>query len=154
MTEDEKREQQKIKKEEEEINKIVASFDENFKHSKHYHPTYKSIFIKIMKDKEITEELFCDLLGLSPRTYKRYCDCENDPSLKTLTAFCVVFEVDFNNFIDLLRAGGYGIDFSNKTQYAYTYLIQKCSGKTTKFCNRVLEELGIPKKDWLKEPEI
>ncbi len=135
-----------------ELEQFKQKFEENFELSKKNNKNFGEMFKTILEEKEITKEEFIQEVGLSGKTFDRYLSNTIDPSLKSIISFAVAFELDMLNLITLLRAGGYGIDFTDRTQYAYSYLITDCSGMTITECNQVLKAIGIDKKDLLKDP--
>ena len=138
--------------EKKEIEQIKQKFEENFELSKKNNKNFGEMFKTILDEKEITKEEFIQEVGLTGKTFDRYLKNTTDPSLKSIISFAVAFELDMLNVITLLRAGGYGIDFTDRTQYAYSYLITDCKGMSITECNEILSELGINKKDLLNDP--
>lgn len=138
--------------EKKELEQLKQKFEENFELSKKNNKNFGEMFRTILEEKQITKEEFIQEVGLSGKTFDRYLNNTIDPSLKSIISFAVAFELDMLNVITLLRAGGYGLDFTDRTQYAYSYLITDCSGMTITECNQVLETIGIDKKDLLKDP--
>ena len=49
----------------------------------------------------------------------------------------------------LLYSLGLGFNRFSKRDYAYTFLLTRCRGKTIDECNQILEKLGIEQKYWL-----
>lgn len=138
--------------EKKELEQLRQKFEENFELSKKNNKNFAEMFRTILEEKQITKEEFIQEVGLSGKTFDRYLNNTKDPSLKSIISFAVAFELDMLNVITLLRAGGYGLDFTDRTQYAYSYLITDCSGMTITECNQVLEAIGIEKKDLLRDP--
>jgi transcriptional regulator with XRE-family HTH domain len=133
------------------LQEFKDKFEENFKLSKKNNKNFGRMFQTILEEKNITKEDFIQEVGLSGKTFDRYLNNIGDPSLKSIITFAVAFKLDMLNVITLLRAGGYGIDFTDRTQYAYSYLITDCFGMSVTECNKILRELGIAEKDLLND---
>jgi uncharacterized protein (DUF4213/DUF364 family) len=72
-------------------------------------------------------------------------------TIKTLVAICIAFEIDIATTQTLLCATGYSLNLTDRTHFAYYYLITHHSGKNINECNNILKILGINEKHLLHE---
>ena len=62
---------------------------------------------------------------------------------------CVAYKLDL--MLSQALFSSLGVEFSrfNKRDYAYTFLLTNCRGKSISQCNEILKALGIEKQYWL-----
>lgn len=133
------------------LEKLVQKFNDGFSTVNEINYSFAEMFNKLLELKEISKDEFMQEVGLSDRTFQRYSKGIGDPSLKSLVTFCMAFEIDNNSFLTLLRAGGYSINFTNRTHCAYAFLLTDCMGMTISECNEVLQALGVQQRDLLTD---
>lgn len=134
---------------EDKIETLAIQFEESYYCSGEISQSFAEKFNKLIELKAVQEAEFVDELGLSDETFRRWKNGLIDPSLANLVAFCMHFEVDINAFTELLRAGGYTMNFSKRSHCAYNFLISNCMGMTIKECNILLKKLGLKDSELL-----
>src|SRR5574344_1493750 len=135
-----------------EIERLVDKFEEDFNTIGELHLSFPEMFKKLLDRKEITKEEFIEETGISGPTFDNFLKEDHDPSLKNVTAFCIAFEIDVNSYFSLLQAGGYSINYRKKRDLAYSFLITDCMGMSIQECNEILKGIGLPDNDLLIDP--
>jgi hypothetical protein len=100
----------------------VQRFEENFALMKKNHKTFRELIEIIIQEKRIYPEVFCVKNDLSRMAFTRLKK-RIIPTLKTLVAFCVAFEIDMPNVNTLLQSTGYSFKLTDRVHYAYQQLI-------------------------------
>jgi len=127
-------------------------FEADYQNSKKTNSSFSQIMKELIRDYNITVDRFTTKTHLSTTTYYNLIDAKKKPNIETIVAMAVVFKISLRNIENLLRAFGLGFEHTNRVHHAYTLLIERHSGKSITECNEVLEKIGIPKEDWLKDP--
>ncbi len=134
---------------EEKIDALAFQFEDSYYCSGEISQSFADKFNKLVELKAIEPTEFEDELGLSGETFRRWKKGLIDPSLQNLVAFCIFFEIDINSFTELLRAGGYTMNFSKRRDCAYNFLITNCIGMSIKECNILLKKIGLEDSELL-----
>lgn len=80
---------------------------------------------------------------------KNQVDETDLPKMYTLISVCVGYDLDLLMAQALLHSLGLGFNRNKKRDYAYSFLLTRCRGKSIQECNEILEKLGIEPKFWL-----
>lgn len=134
---------------EDKIETLAFQFEDSYYCSGEISQSFADEFNKLVELKAIESTEFEDELGLSDETFRRWKKGLIDPSLENLVAFCMYFEIDINSFTELLRAGGYTMNFSKRRDCAYNFLITNCIGMSIKECNILLKKIGLKDSELL-----
>lgn len=127
---------------------LAFQFDESYYCSGAISQSFAEKFALLTELKDISPAEF-EELGLDPETFRRWKKGIVDPSLGNLVAFCIHFELDINTFTELMRAGGYTMNFSKRRDCAYNFLIANCIGMTVEECNMLLKKIGLKDSELL-----
>lgn len=100
----------------------VQKFEVNFALMKKNHKSFRELITIIIEEKRIYPYEFCSKTDLSRMAFTRLKKGEI-PTLKTLVAFCIAFEIDMPNVNALLQSTGYSFRLTDRTHYAYQSLI-------------------------------
>lgn len=80
---------------------------------------------------------------------KKQVDEKDPPQRNTLVSVCVGYNLDLMMTQALLYSLGLGFNRFSKRDYAYTFLLTRCRGKSIDECNEILKGLGIEERYWL-----
>ena len=99
---------------------------------------------------------FAEVTGLGPSTYDRIKRGKDEwvPLLRTFMTLCMVYQLNITMVRELRQSYGYDFNPKDRVHQAYVYLLVNCRGKSLAYCNKVLEALGIEKKDYLGDGTI
>ncbi len=132
--------------------KWIENYNKNFNYTSNTEDTYEIRIEKLIDEYKITEEKFKTKTGLDHMSYIRF-RTGKIPSLQKLIAICVVFEIDIQTLIGLLRSLGRTFKLTDPKHYAYYKLVEDYKGRTIPECNELLKKIGITqKKDLLPDP--
>lgn len=137
---------QKLTKEEQWINNYFL----NFHISNTINYDFFDAMKKLLEDRKITSELYCEKMMCDPNAYRRLTN--EVPSLAKLTAFCIVFNIDLENLTSLLYHLGVSIKKTDPVQFAYAKLVEEYKGHSIYECNLLLKQIGIPDDYLLPDP--
>lgn len=137
------------------IDSLVFQFENNFGIDGKLEKNFSEKFKILLEEKEIEDVVdFVETTGLSSDIYENYCKGKGDPSLRSITAFCHAYELDYLAFDSLLKAGGYTINYRKKRDCAYAFIITDCVEMSVEECNEFLIKVGITNtKDLLPIPK-
>lgn len=128
---------------EKELKACCQRFNQIYNLTQEINYTFAERFAKLcMSNKEITAKNFADYTGYSAQRFYRMNNGKTT-SMETFVAFCIVFEVDIQNAVDLLRSLGIAFNPTNIAHCAYSYLISECKGKSLLECNEILKAVGV-----------
>lgn len=132
------------------INKICAEFERDFEVSVTIEKTLNECICDIMKQKNWDIEDFLINTDLDPMTFSRLTKKPNYTfKLKTVVTICLAFHLSTVQTEKLIKKIGLVFIPMNRTHAAYIYLLDKLNHLSIKDCNKILKNLGIPKKDLL-----
>ena len=117
------------------------------------HPTFDELFKKICEQKGINESNFERATTLSESEFKSYKTKNATPSISALVSLGIYFSLGINTINGLLESAGYKFKKNNRTHLAYTFVLEELKGYPIQYCNKVLELLGVEKKDLLNQPK-
>lgn len=80
---------------------------------------------------------------------KKQVDEKDPPQRSTIISVCVGYNLDIMMAQSLLYSLGLGFNRFSKRDYAYSFLLTRCRGKSVDECNEILKKLGIESKYWL-----
>lgn len=132
--------------------KIERQFQDDYDNSTKYNKSFNELINEILQDETLMS--FMSKTGLGQSMFYRLKNQvnENDPPyMYTLISFCVGYNLDLMMAQALLHSLGLDFNRHNKRDYAYSFLLTRCRGKSIDECNDILEKLGIPQKYWLGE---
>lgn len=98
---------------------------------------------------DATYKSFADKTQLSANMLyrlKKQVDEKDPPQRNTLITVAVAYNLDLMMTQALLYSLGLGFNRFSKRDYAYTFLLTRCRGKSIDECNDILEKLGIEEK--------
>lgn len=126
-----------------ELGKFCERFNKIYGLASEINYTFKERFQKILDDNpQITAAKFFDKTGHDINRFYRMRRGE-PTSMVTFITFCIAFEIDIQNTIEMLKSLGVVFNPTNKTHAAYCYLISECRGNSIYKCNEILKKLGI-----------
>ena len=79
---------------------------------------------------------------------KKQVDEKDPPQRSTIISVCVGYNLDIMMAQSLLYSLGLGFNRFSKRDYAYSFLLTRCRGKSVDECNEILKNLGIESKYW------
>lgn len=130
--------------------KLEKEFWEDYEKSTKYNKSFSELISEILDGE--TYMSFAEKTRLSENMLyrlKKQVD-EKDPTQRsTIISVSVGYHLDLMMTQALLYSLGVGFNRFNKRDYAYTFLLTRCRGKSIDECNNILEKLGIEKKYWL-----
>ncbi len=130
--------------------KIKKQFEKDFANSTKYNKSYSEMIKEILKGE--TYKSFADKTQLNENQLYRqskWVDEKDPPQRNTLMSICIAYDLDLMMTQALLHSLGLDFNRFNKRDYAYTFLLTRCRGKSIDECNEILKELGIEQKYWL-----
>ena len=138
---------EKLKKE---WKKLEEEFLNDYEKSIQYNKSFSELISDVLDGE--TYMSFAETTKLSPNMLyrlKKQVDEKNPPQRNTIISVAVGYKLDLMMTQALLYSLGLGFNRFSKRDYAYTFLLTRCKGKTIDECNDVLERLGIEQKYWL-----
>lgn len=130
--------------------KIVRQFERDFANSTKYNKSFSEMIGEVLEGE--TYKSFGDKTKLSENQLYRLrkrVDEKDPPQRNTLISVCIAYDLDLMMTQALLHSLGLDFNRFNKRDYAYTFLLTRCRGKSIDECNEILKELGIEEKYWL-----
>lgn len=130
--------------------KIVRQFERDFANSTKYNKSFSEMIGEILEGE--TYMSFAEKTKLSENQLyrlRKQVDEKNPPQRNTLISVCIAYDLDLMMTQALLHSLGLDFNRFNKRDYAYTFLLTRCRGKSIDECNEILKELGIEEKYWL-----
>lgn len=130
--------------------KIVKQFERDFANSTKYNKPFTEMIGEVLEGE--TYKSFADKTKLCENQFQRLrkrVDEKDPPQRNTLISVCVAYDLDLMMAQALLHSLGLDFNRFNKRDYAYTFLLTRCRGKSVDECNEILKELGIEEKYWL-----
>lgn len=130
--------------------KVVKQFERDYANSTKYNKSFTEMIGEILEGE--TYMSFGDKTKLSANQLYRLrkrVDEKDPPQRNTLMSVCVAYDLDLMMTQALLHSLGLDFNRFNKRDYAYTFLLTRCRGKSIDECNEILKELGIEEKYWL-----
>lgn len=130
--------------------KIVKQFERDFANSTKYNKSFSEMIGEILEGE--TYMSFAEKTKLSENQLyrlRKQVDEKNPPQRNTLISVCIAYDLDLMMTQALLHSLGLDFNRFNKRDYAYTFLLTRCRGKSIDECNEILKELGIEEKYWL-----
>lgn len=111
-------------------------------------PTFGEYFKDICKKKKITYAKFHRATGLSESSFSNYKSPKPNPSIEAIVSFGIYFKIGIQTINTLLELGGFRFKINDRTHLAYTFVLEELKGYPIKYCNKVLELLGV-EEDYL-----
>lgn len=130
--------------------KLEKEFCRDFANSTKYNKSFREMIREILEGE--TDMSFSYKTGLSPNMLSRLrnrVDKQDPPQRSTLLSVCIGYDLDLMMAQSLLYSLGLGFNRFSDRDYAYTFLLTRCRGKSIEECNEILEKLGVSKKYWL-----
>lgn len=130
--------------------KLKKQFEKDYANSTKYNKSYTEMMSEILEGE--TYKSFADKTQLSENQLYRQrkrVDEKNPPQRNTLMSICIAYDLDFMMTQALLHSLGLDFNRFNKRDYAYTFLLTRCRGKSIDECNDILKALGVEQKYWL-----
>lgn len=130
--------------------KIVKQFERDYANSTKYNKSFTEMIGEILEGE--TYMSFGNKTKLNANQLYRLrkrVDEKDPPQRNTLMSVCVAYDLDLMMTQALLHSLGLDFNRFNKRDYAYTFLLTRCRGKSIDECNEILKELGIEEKYWL-----
>lgn len=130
--------------------KIVRQFEKDFANSTKYNKSFSEMIGEVLEGE--TYMSFGNKTKLSENQLYRLrkrVDEKDPPQRNTLISVCIAYDLDLMMTQALLHSLGLDFNRFNKRDYAYTFLLTRCRGKSIDECNEILKELGIEEKYWL-----
>lgn len=130
--------------------KIVKQFERDFANSTKYNKSFSEMIGEVLEGE--TYMSFAEKTKLSENQLyrlRKQVDEKDPPQRNTLISVCIAYDLDLMMTQALLHSLGLDFNRFNKRDYAYTFLLTRCRGKSIDECNEILKELGIEEKYWL-----
>lgn len=130
--------------------KLEREFLDDYEKSTKYNKSFGELISEVLDGETYYD--FSDKTGLSANMLyrlKKQVDEKDPPQRNTLITVAVVYNLDLMMTQALLYSLGLGFNRFSKRDYAYTFLLTRCRGKSIDACNDILEKLGIEEKYWL-----
>lgn len=134
----------------EEWEKLSKQFERDFANSAKYNKSFSEMIGEVLEGE--TYMSFAEKTKLCENQLYRLrnrVDEKDPPQRNTLISVCIAYDLDLMMTQALLHSLGLDFNRFNKRDYAYTFLLTRCRGKSIDECNEILKELGIEKKYWL-----
>lgn len=130
--------------------KIVKQFERDYANSTKYNKSFTEMIGEILEGETYMSFGNKTKLNANQLYRLRKRVDEKDPLQRnTLMSVCVAYDLDLMMTQALLHSLGLDFNRFNKRDYAYTFLLTRCRGKSIDECNEILKELGIEEKYWL-----
>ena len=130
--------------------KLEKEFLNDYETSTTYNKPFSELISEILDGETYTT--FAEKTNLSANMLyrlKKQVDEKDPPQRNTLVSVCVGYNLDLMMTQALLYSLGLGFNRFSKRDYAYTFLLTRCRGKSIDECNEILKGLGIEEKYWL-----
>ncbi|MDB8711790.1 hypothetical protein [Mediterraneibacter gnavus] len=129
---------------------LEKEFFEDYEKSTKYNKSFSELISEVLEGE--TYMSFAEKTHLSENMLyrlKNQVDEKDPPQRSTLISVSVGYHLDLMMTQALLYSLGLGFNRFSKRDYAYTFLLTRCRGKSIDECNDILEKLGIEQKYWL-----
>ena len=126
--------------------KISKQFERDFANSTKYNKSFSEMIGEVL-DSE-TYMSFAEKVKLCENQLYRLrkrVDEKDPPQRNILLSVCVAYNLDLMMTQSLLHSLGLEFNRFNKRDYAYTFLLTRCRGKSIDECNKILKELELEK---------
>ena len=130
--------------------KLQKEFTRDYANSTKYNKSFQTLIREILEGE--TDMSFSNKTGLSFNMLyrlKNRVDEKDPPQRNTLISVCIGYDLDILMTQSLLYSLGLGFRQNNKRDYAYTFLLTRCRGKSIDECNEILKEFGIEERYYL-----
>lgn len=127
--------------------KLEREFLDDYEKSTKYNKSFSELISEVLANESYYN--FSKKTGLSANMLyrlKKQVDEKDPPQRNTLITVAVVYNLDLMMTQALLYSLGLGFNRFSKRDYAYTFLLTRCRGKSIDQCNDILEKLGIEEK--------
>ncbi|MFR3119952.1 MAG: hypothetical protein ACLTOJ_21725 [[Clostridium] symbiosum] len=134
----------------EEWQKLEKEFIKDYANSIKYNKSFRTLIREILEGE--TERSFSNKTELSENMFSRLknqVDEKDPPQRNTLISVCVGYDLDLMMAQALLYSLGLGFNRFNKRDYAYSFLLTRCRGKSIEDCNEILKNLGVEERYYL-----
>lgn len=134
----------------EEWDKLEKEFLLDYEKSTMYNKSFAELISEVLKKESYMS--FAQKTQLSENMLyrlKKQVDEKDPPQRNTLISVAVGYNLDLMMTQALLYSLGLGFNRFSKRDYAYTFLLTRCRGKTIDECNQILGKLGVEQKYWL-----
>lgn len=130
--------------------KLQKEFEKDYANSTKYNKSFRTLIREVLEGE--TDMAFSYKTGLSPNMLSRLrnrVDEKDPPQRNTLISVCIGYNLDLLMTQSLLYSLGLGFNRNNKRDYAYSFLLTRCRGKSIEECNEILKGLGVEERYWL-----
>ncbi len=130
--------------------KVEKDFHRDFANSTKYNKSFGEMIGEVLEGE--SDMSFADKTELSANMLyrlRKQVDEKDPPQRNTLISVCIGYNLDLMMTQALLHSLGLDFNRFNKRDYAYSFLLTRCRGKSINECNEILERLGIEEKYWL-----
>lgn len=130
--------------------KIENEFKRDYANSTKYNKSFRTLIREILDGE--TDMSFSMKTGLSLNMLSRLrnqVDEKDPPQRSTLISVCVGYDLDLMMAQALLYSLGLGFNRFNKRDYAYSFLLTRCRGKSVEECNEILKEPRVEERYYL-----
>lgn len=127
--------------------KLEKEFKRDYANSTKYNKSFQTLIREILEGE--TDRSFVDKTELTENMLyrlKNQVDEKDPPQRSTLISVCVGYNLDLMMAQALLYSLGLGFSHNNKRDYAYSFLLTRCRGKSIRECNEILTKFGIEEK--------
>lgn len=134
----------------EEWEKLENEFLNDYENSVRYNKSFRELINDVLDGE--TYMSFANKTHLSENMLyrlKTQSDEKDPPKRNTLISVAVGYNLDLMMTQAMLHSLGLDFNRFNKRDYAYTFLLTRCRGKSIDECNEILEKLEIEQKYWL-----
>lgn len=130
--------------------KLEKQYKNDFEKSQKYNKSFRTLIREILDGETDMSFAYKTELSLNMLSrLKNQVDETDPPKMYTLISVCVGYDLDLLMAQALLHSLGLGFNRNKKQDYAYSFLLTRCRGKSIQECNEILEKLGIEPKFWL-----
>lgn len=129
---------------------LEKEFQRDYANSTKYNKSFRELITEILEGE--SDMSFFYKTGLSPNMLyriKKRVDQQDPPQRNTLISICIGYKLDILMTQALLYSLGLGFCHTNLRDYAYSFLLTRCRGKSVEECNEILKELGVAEKYYL-----
>lgn len=119
-------------------------FEKDFENSVKYNKPFSALINEVLKGE--TAGKFEKRTGLTQNMLSRLknrVDSANPSQKNTIITVCVAYDLDLMMAQALLYSQGSMLNRFNKNDYAYSFILTQCRGKSVDECNEILKKLGI-----------
>lgn len=130
--------------------KLKLEFINDYDTFSKYNKSFGELISEILEDE--TYMSFAEKTQLSENMLyrlKTQVDKKNPPQRNTLISVSVGYNLDLMMTQALLYSLGLDFNRFSERDYAYTFLLTRCRGKSIDECNEILKGLKIEQKYWL-----